>query len=69
MVNLMLLATIRIPNLGSVRKQTDTSVGTVQIFHFIPGFGTEASVPVLVARFWFLLLETRVSVQGFLGVV
>ena len=48
------------------------SVGAVLIFQFNPGFGTEASVhtvPVLVPRFWFLLLDTTVSVQGFQEVI
>ena len=47
-----------------------SSVGTVLIFQFSPGFGTEASVPaVLRYWFWFLLLSTRVSVQGFQRVI
>ena len=48
------------------------SVGAVLIHQFCTGFGTEASapvvacgstVPVLVPWFWFLLLDTRVSVK------
>ena len=40
-----------------------------------PGFGTEALVPevskvaVLLPRFWFLLLGTKVSVQSSQGVI
>ena len=45
------------------------SVGMVLNFWLSLGFGTETSVPVvLVSRFWFLLLHTRVPVQGFQGV-
>ena len=43
-------------------------VVSMLIFQFSPSFGTEALVP-LVAQFWFLLLDTRVSVQGFQGVI
>ena len=39
------------------------SVGTVLIYQFSPGSATEAAVP----RFWFLLLDTRVSILGFHG--
>ena len=35
----------------------EISVGTVVIFQFSPGFGTEASVPVVpLYQFWYLVL-------------
>ena len=47
-----------------------SSVGTVLTFHFGPGFGTEASVPAAPQyQLWFLLLDTRVSVQNFQGII
>ena len=59
------------------------NVGLVLIFQLGPGHGTEALFPVvpryrfwhlgpgtsvLAPRFWFLLLDTRVSALGFQGV-
>ena len=50
-------------------------LGRYWLFGLVPGFGIEASIPVvpqyrfLVPRFWFLLRDTRVLVQCFLGVI
>ena len=45
-------------SIGRPQFDVGISVGTILIFQFIPGFGT--TLPVLVHRFWFLLLDTRV---------
>ena len=42
------------------------SVGTLLIFQFSPGFGTDASVPaVSLYRFWHLSSGSYFSIQGF----
>ena len=44
----------------------NTSVGTVLIFQFSPGFGTEASVPAISwYRFWHLGSGSLISKPGF----
>ena len=42
------------------------SVGTVLIFQFSPGFGSEASVPAVSRyRFWYLGSGSYLSIPGF----